>query len=102
MRELHTSDSELEWVVDAFNLLFAGSVLVAGSLSDRVGRKRMLLGGLAAAGGPGVFGTGAFGQTPRKVAINFRLTYVPDKPLELEAQINLRTRNPLYMRLERR
>ena len=28
--------------------------------------------------------------------------YVPDKPLELEAQINLRTRNPLYMRLERR
>jgi hypothetical protein len=27
---------------------------------------------------------------------------VPDKPLELEAQINLRTRYPLLMRLERR
>ena len=50
VRELHTSDSELEWIVDAFNLLFAGSVLVAGSLSDRVGRKRMLLGGLAVFG----------------------------------------------------
>src|SRR5579863_10031005 len=37
-----------------------------------------------------------------KVARRFRLVYVPDKPLELEAQINLRTRHPLHMRLERR
>ena len=37
-----------------------------------------------------------------KVARHYRLTYVPDKPLELEAQINLRTRYPLHMRLERR
>ena len=37
-----------------------------------------------------------------KVARRYRLTYVPDKPLELEAQINLRTRYPLHMRLEAR
>jgi len=37
-----------------------------------------------------------------KVARRYRLTYVPDKPIELEAQINLRTRNPLFMTLERR
>jgi cytochrome P450 len=37
-----------------------------------------------------------------KVARHYRLTYVPDRPLELEAQINLRTRYPLHMRLERR
>ena len=37
-----------------------------------------------------------------KVARRYRLVYVPDKPLELEAQINLRTRYPLHMRLERR
>jgi enediyne biosynthesis protein E7 len=37
-----------------------------------------------------------------KMVRRFRLIYVPDKPLELEAQINLRTRHPLYMRLERR
>src|SRR6202008_801369 len=37
-----------------------------------------------------------------KVARRYRLRYVPDKPLELEAQINLRTLHPLYMRLERR
>jgi EmrB/QacA subfamily drug resistance transporter len=47
VRELHASDSQLQWVVDAFNLLFAGSVLAAGSLSDRFGRKRMLLAGLS-------------------------------------------------------
>jgi len=37
-----------------------------------------------------------------KVARRYRLSYVPDKPLELEAQINLRTLHPLHMRLERR
>jgi cytochrome P450 len=36
------------------------------------------------------------------VARRYRLVYVPDKPLELEAQINLRTRHPLHMRLEAR
>src|SRR5947207_581193 len=52
--ELHTTNSQLQWVVDAFNLLFAGSVLVMGSLSDRFGRKGMLLGGLS------VFGLASF------------------------------------------
>jgi EmrB/QacA subfamily drug resistance transporter len=52
--QLHASNSQLQWVVDAFNLLFAGSVLAFGSLSDRFGRKGMLLGGLA------VFGTASF------------------------------------------
>jgi len=37
-----------------------------------------------------------------KVARRYRLRYVPDEPLELEAQINLRTRHPLHMRLEAR
>jgi cytochrome P450 len=37
-----------------------------------------------------------------KVARRYRLTYVQDRPIELEAQINLRTKNPLFMRLERR
>jgi enediyne biosynthesis protein E7 len=37
-----------------------------------------------------------------KVARRYRLRYVPDKPIELEAQVNLRTRHPLHMRLERR
>ncbi|HEX3690540.1 MAG TPA: MFS transporter, partial [Solirubrobacteraceae bacterium] len=53
VRQLHASNSQLQWVVDAYNLLFAGSVLAAGSLSDRFGRKGMLLAGLS------VFGLGS-------------------------------------------
>ncbi|MBC8027443.1 MAG: cytochrome P450 [Steroidobacteraceae bacterium] len=37
-----------------------------------------------------------------KVARRYRLRYVPERPLELEAQINLRTKHPLMMKLERR
>jgi enediyne biosynthesis protein E7 len=37
-----------------------------------------------------------------KVARRYRLTYVPAQPLEIEAAINLRTKHPLMMRLERR
>src|SRR3954470_3981119 len=50
VRELHASNSQLQWVVDAFNLLFAASVLAVGSLSDRFGRKGMLLAGLSVFG----------------------------------------------------
>jgi EmrB/QacA subfamily drug resistance transporter len=56
VRRLHASNSQLQWVVDAFNLLFAGSVLVAGSLSDRLGRKRLLLAGLSVFGVASVAG----------------------------------------------
>jgi len=37
-----------------------------------------------------------------RVVPRYRLVFVPDRPLDLEAQINLRTRHPLYMRVERR
>ena len=37
-----------------------------------------------------------------KVARHYRLILACDAPIELEAQINLRTRKPLFMRLERR
>jgi cytochrome P450 len=37
-----------------------------------------------------------------KVARRYRLTYASDRPIELEAQINLRTKHPLFMKLERR
>jgi cytochrome P450 len=37
-----------------------------------------------------------------KVARHYRLQLASDEPIELEAQINLRTRKPLFMRLERR
>jgi EmrB/QacA subfamily drug resistance transporter len=46
--ELHATSSALQWIVDAYILVFAGLLLVAGSLADRVGRKRTFLAGLVA------------------------------------------------------
>ena len=51
---LGTSTSQLQWVVDAYNLVFAALLLSAGSLSDRFGRKGMLMAGLL------VFGVASF------------------------------------------
>jgi EmrB/QacA subfamily drug resistance transporter len=50
VRQLHASNSQLQWIVDAYNLVFAALLLASGSLSDRVGRKGMLLSGLAVFG----------------------------------------------------
>jgi EmrB/QacA subfamily drug resistance transporter len=67
VRELHASNSQLQWVVDAYNLVFAALLLAAGSLSDRIGRKGMLLSGL------GVFGVasvaGGLTTTPGQLII---------------------------------
>jgi EmrB/QacA subfamily drug resistance transporter len=40
-RELHASLSSLQWVVDAYALTLAAFLLTAGSLGDRLGRRRV-------------------------------------------------------------
>src|ERR1700722_6000739 len=47
VRRLGASTTQLQWIVDAYSLVFAALVLAAGSLSDRLGRKGILLIGLA-------------------------------------------------------
>src|SRR5437588_12545637 len=47
VRQLGATTTNLQWVVDAYTLVFAALILAAGSLSDRVGRKGVLLLGLA-------------------------------------------------------
>ena len=47
VRELDADVSQLQWVVDAYTLVFAGLLLLAGALGDRYGRRRTLLAGLA-------------------------------------------------------
>ena len=49
-RDLDAGLSELQWVVDAYTLVFAGLLLLAGALGDRYGRRRTLLVGLAVFG----------------------------------------------------
>ena len=50
VRELDADVAELQWVVDAYTLVFAGLLLLAGALGDRFGRRRTLLAGLAVFG----------------------------------------------------
>jgi EmrB/QacA subfamily drug resistance transporter len=50
---LGAADSDLQWIVDSYVLVFAGLLLTAGALGDRFGRYRALAGGLA------VFGVGS-------------------------------------------
>ncbi|WP_255950897.1 MFS transporter [Streptomyces odontomachi] len=47
---LGASQSELEWAVNAYTLVFAGLLFTAGLLGDRFGRKKVLLGGLVVFG----------------------------------------------------
>ncbi len=44
---LHASSSQLQWIVDAYVVVLAGLLLVAGSLGDHIGRKKVFLTGLA-------------------------------------------------------
>lgn len=55
-RELGATNSQLQWVVDAYNLVFAALLLTSGSLSDRYGRKGILMAGLAVFGIASVVG----------------------------------------------
>jgi len=50
---LGATQGELEWAINAYTLVFAGLLFTAGILGDRLGRKKMLLAGLA------LFGTGS-------------------------------------------
>lgn len=52
-RELDPTNSQLQWMVDSYTLVFAGLLLTAGSLGDRFGRRGALQIGLI------IFGLGS-------------------------------------------
>jgi EmrB/QacA subfamily drug resistance transporter len=54
-RSLDATSSSLQWIVDAYSLVFAGLLLTAGSLGDRYGRRLALNGGLAVFGASSLF-----------------------------------------------
>ena len=65
VRELHATTTQLQWVVDSFNLVFAALLLTFGSLSDRFGRKGMLLAGLTVFGAASL--AGGFTSSPAQL-----------------------------------
>ncbi|HET9172299.1 MAG TPA: MFS transporter [Actinospica sp.] len=46
VRALSATDAQLQWIVDAYAVVFGGLLLAAGALADRVGRRRIFLVGL--------------------------------------------------------
>ena len=44
--ELGASQTELTWIVDSYTVVFAGLLLIAGAIGDRIGRQRILFIGL--------------------------------------------------------
>jgi len=50
---LHATTSDLQWITDAYTLVFAALLITAGALGDRYGRRGALLLGLA------IFGAGS-------------------------------------------
>ena len=49
-RDLGSGTTALQWVTSAYSLTFGGLLLTAGSMADRLGRRRVLLVGLAVFG----------------------------------------------------
>jgi EmrB/QacA subfamily drug resistance transporter len=85
-RDLDAPTNELQWTVDAYNIVLAGTLVLGGALADRFGRRRVFLlsytlfalASLAAAFSPGIgaligaraaMGLGAAGVTAPALAI---------------------------------
>ncbi|MBB5627078.1 MFS transporter [Sphaerisporangium krabiense] len=49
-RDLSASSAQLLWIVDVYAFLLAGALIPLGALGDRIGKRRLLLGGAAAFG----------------------------------------------------
>ncbi len=47
VRDLHATTTDLQWIMDSYTLVLAALLLPLGSLGDRLGRKRVLMVGLA-------------------------------------------------------
>lgn len=94
-RAFDAPTSELQWTIDAYNILFAGFLVLGGALADRIGRKRVFLAsfvlfglgsGIAAAAGSvevligarALMGLGAAGFTAPALAIIASM-YAPEE-----------------------
>src|SRR5690606_16786897 len=64
-RELNASNTDLQWIIDGYILVFASLLLTMGTLGDRIGRKRALQTGLI------LFGIGSLGAalSPNTLAL---------------------------------
>lgn len=52
-KEIGATTTQLQWVSDAYLVVYAGLLLLAGAIGDRIGHRRLLIGGLI------IFGAGS-------------------------------------------
>ncbi len=64
-KDLGASFTQLQWIVDAYSIVFAGLLLPAGALGDRFGRKGALQAGLFIVGVASLLST--FAQNPNQL-----------------------------------
>jgi MFS transporter, DHA2 family, multidrug resistance protein len=65
--DLRPTSSQLLWIIDVYGFMVAGALVTMGTLGDRIGRRRLLLGGAAAFGAVSVFA--AFATTPEQLIV---------------------------------
>src|ERR1044071_2796984 len=66
-QDLGASAQEIQWVLESYMLVFAGLLLTAGSLSDKFGRRKVMIIGLALFGAASVIGMVA--ATPEQLIL---------------------------------
>jgi len=67
VRDLHATSSQLQWIVDAYAVAFAGLLLTLGATGDRLGRKWVFMAGLVVFGAGSAFA--AFSATPDRLTM---------------------------------
>jgi len=67
VRSLGATSTGLQWIVDAYAIVFAGLLLTLGALGDRVGRKWVFMGGLVVFGAGSAFA--AWSATPDRLTV---------------------------------
>jgi len=66
-RDLAPSMAQVQWIVDGYALMLGGTVLAAGAVTDRIGRRRSFTIGLAVCGAFSILG--ALAQQPWPVIV---------------------------------
>ena len=94
-RDLHAGLTSLQWVVDAYALTLAATLLTAGSLADRLGRKRVFAVGVTvfslASLACGLATTPTMLESPAAIRTTVRAMSVPCAMLVPPLAISTRT-----------